>query len=77
MVNRFEEVSTESDNEISKLTEETKTLRQTIESLECKIRELEERPSSEKLFQVRFFLYIPEIAFHMPDVIYDPSLAFI
>ena len=49
MVNRFEEVSTESDNEISKLTEETKTLRQTIELLETRIRN---QPSSEKLVQV-------------------------
>ena len=49
MVNRFEEVSTESDNEISKLTEETKTLRQTIELLEGRIRN---QPSSEKLVRV-------------------------
>merc|ERR1712066_753202 len=48
MVNRFEEVPTESDNEISKLTEETKTLRQTIELLETRIRN---QPSSEKLVQ--------------------------
>ena len=49
VVNQFEEVSTESDNEISKLTEETKTLRQTIELLETRIRN---QPSSEKLAQV-------------------------
>ena len=48
----MKEVTFESESKIANYIEEIKTLRQTIESLECKIRELEERPSSEKLFQV-------------------------
>ena len=55
MVNRFEEVSTESDNEISKLTEETKTLRQTIELLECKFKSEVEahQETKEKLNKIK------------------------
>ena len=52
MVQKMKEVTFESESKIANFIEEIKTLRQTIESLECKIRELEERPSSEKLFQV-------------------------
>jgi len=51
MVQKMKEVTFESESKIANFIEEIKSLRQTIELLERKIRELEERPSSEKLFQ--------------------------
>ena len=59
MVQKMKEVTFESESKIANFIEEIKSLRQTIELLERKIRELEERPSSEKLFQVRIYSIYP------------------